>query len=112
MKKINQTRNGVVYKSNRVDKYSIEFNNLNFVFNRKEFENFAKYFNDLNGEYYARLNKHSMYKRELIVPIGQENINMLLNLAELSELRTLLNIDLEKKKNLEIPRFDYDFGKN
>jgi hypothetical protein len=87
---INQTKNGRIFRCASCDKIHIEFNNINFNFNDKEYIHFANYFKGLDGEYWELVNTNANYRRKIIVPVGHNNMNFLLNQEELEELKELL----------------------
>ena len=110
---IYQTKNGRIFRCASCDKIHIEFNNINFNFNDKEFEHFANYFDDLDGEYWEIANFQVNYRRKIIIPVGHKNINFLLNKEELKELKSLLaNANINNKPLKLIKNFKYSFFNN
>ncbi len=95
-KTISQTENGIIFKCASCSKIHIVYKNLNFNFDKEEYEKFAKYFEELNGHYWEYLNKKSPYQRKIQLPIGLKNFNILLNNDELREIKQLFadaNVD-------------------
>jgi len=88
---INQTANGCVFTCPRCEKVHVEFQNIFFSFDEKEYEYFCSCFLRMDGDYYEQMNARMKSKRKIIVPIGHRNASMLLNNKELEELQTLLS---------------------
>ena len=99
MKYINQTKNGSLYVCPKCDKIHIEFNNLNFNFSNKEYTAFVRYISNLNGAFWEKENSNTNYKRKIIIPIGNDNFNIVLNNGELEELKLLFTDTLDKDLN-------------
>lgn len=100
---LSSTPNGLVYKCNSCSKIHIEYKNLNFNFTQSQYDYFANYFNKLDADYWEDVNKRSPLKRKIVVPIGHDSLNVLLNRKEIEELRKLL---LNKSKNRHIQSKD------
>lgn len=90
MEIINKTKNGQIFKCNHCKAIHIEYKNLNFNFNNKQFDNFIKAIESIDGEKYEQLNEHSPFDRKIVVPTQQQNLNILLTGKELVELKLLL----------------------
>lgn len=86
---ISQTKNGRVFKCPSCNLIHFEYKNLNFNFEIGEFKRFAKYFLRLNGLYWEARNANCQFKRKILIPIGHENFQVLLNNEELEELKRL-----------------------
>ena len=89
----NKTENGKVFKCSKCDAIHIEFNNLNFNFSEKQYKHFANYILKLDGNEWEYKNRNSHYRRKIIIPIGHKNVNILLNNAELQELKQLFSFE-------------------
>ncbi len=63
---------------------------MKFTFERKEFEQFRKYFLNLEPEYWESLNKNSVYNRKIMVPIGHKNVVTMFNTSEIYEIKSML----------------------
>ncbi len=109
MEVLSRTKNGQVYICNRCNKIHIEYSNLNFNFSQKEFKEFADYIINLNGAYWEEKNKHTPFKRKIIIPIGHKNFNVLLTLTELNEMKSLFRFLGEIIKHSEIRFKDIDY---
>lgn len=99
---INQTKHGKVFKCKSCQKIHVEFNNLNFNFTKEEFYHFSKYFSQINGEYWEKVNTDSTYRRKILVPLDHKNFNLLLNKEELEELKILLRSIPAKPKQIKL----------
>jgi hypothetical protein len=110
-KTINQTENGKVFKCSSCNKIHIEYKNLNFNFDNKEYLHFAKYFQKLDGQYWEYLNRESPYQRKIQVPIGHKNLNILLSNTELQELKLLFSKPIVCQPKI-ISHFNYNIHNN
>lgn len=88
---LNQSQHGKLIKCITCDQYHIEFNNLHFTFNRKEFVFFRNYILDLDFQYWESLNSKTIYKRKIMVPVGHKNIATMFTSGEVLELRELFS---------------------
>lgn len=87
---IKKTKNGKIFKCNHCKAIHIEFKNLNFNFGKKQFDDFTRSIEAINGEKYEKMNRNSQFERKIIIPTQQKNLNILLTSQELTELKTLL----------------------
>lgn len=110
-KTINQTVNGKIFRCSTCNKIHIEFKNLNFNFNEKEYLHFANYFQNLDGQYWEYLNRESLYRRKIQVPIGHKNMNILISNTELQELKQLFTNTIINQPKM-ITHFKYNIHNN
>ena len=110
IKVLNSSDNGRVFRCSSCNKIHIEFKNLNFNFNDKEFKSFFDYLISLDGLHWENKNRNIQYKRKILIPTNQNNMNILLNKDELNELRRLFILPVFK--NLEFCRIKYDICNN
>ncbi len=103
---LSKTKNGKVYICTKCNNIHIEFGNLNFNFNQKEFNRFSNYILDLDGEHWEKENEKSPFNRKILIPIGHKNFNILLSLSELLEMKELFKFWSEKEK-LEYKNIKY-----
>lgn len=96
---INKTESGQVFKCSKCNAIHIEYKNLNFNFSEKQYKHFADSILDLDGNKWERKNRNAHYRRKIIIPIGHKNVNILLNNAELQELKQLFS-DKEPNGNV------------
>jgi len=108
---LSRTENGNVFKCSGCSKIHIEYKNLNFNFNEKEYFDFAKYFKELDGSYWEKMNSHFPYRKKIIVPVGHSSLNVLLNNEEVQELKKLFSKALNSSNEM-ISTFNYQLYPN
>ncbi|MDX8338961.1 DUF6686 family protein [Draconibacterium sp. IB214405] len=86
-----ETLNGKIFKCATCDAIHVEYKNLNFNFKEEDFWKFAQYIQNLDGEEWTQRNKTSNFKRKIIIPVGSQVFNALLNTEELEEFKRLMN---------------------
>lgn len=96
MQPINKTTHGKVFKCYTCKKIHIEYKNLNFNFEEEEYEEFATYIQDLDGEKWEEMNKNQIYTRKIIISIRHKTFNIMLHNYELEELKELLQPKIQK----------------
>lgn len=111
-KVFNETENGKIYQCECCNNIYIEYKNLNFLFNEKEYKYFANFIRNLDGKHWEERNSKSPFKRKIVIPIGHKNVRVLLNNKELQELKKLLPPDLNKSHLKEIPKFNFHISCN
>lgn len=99
---LNKTVNGLVFQCKTCNKIHIEFKNLNFNFEKDEYNQFTHYISHLNGKKWENLNLESQYKRKIVIPIGHRFFRILLNNTELTELKHLFNPDDQQNMNFRV----------
>ena len=107
---IRQTDQGKVFKCSKCNFIHVEFKNLNFNFNTAQYEHFANYIQNLDGSEWENINRDSNYSRKIMIPIGHQNFNIILNADELIEFNNLLNIQQVYngyKKHIKTSQFDF-----
>ena len=87
---ISQTQCGMVFKCSSCNKIHIEFNNFNLNLSELEYSNFIQYINEIDGNYWANINKKSIWQRKIRIPIASTTVCLMLHPDELSALRKLL----------------------
>ena len=91
--------------------YHLEFNNLYFVFNDKEFDYFKDYISDLDCQYWECKYAKTAFKKKIPVPSMQENLVLMFSRQEVEELRFLANC--KRKSNfIKVDDIDYKFVLN
>jgi hypothetical protein len=80
----------------------VEYKNLNFVFTKARFEFFKDYFLELDAGHWECVNKHTLYSRKIMVPIGHRNFSALFSAEEIYELKSMFG-NIGKKIS------DYEF---
>ena len=107
---IRQTDHGKVFKCSKCNLMHVEFKNLNFNFTTAQYDHFASYIENLDGSEWEGLNKDSNYSRKIMIPIGHQNFNIILNVDELDEFNNLLNVQevySGYRKYFEASQFDF-----
>ncbi len=87
---LNRTVNGNVFRCSKCNLIHIEFKNINFNFTDSQFSHFAEYLNNIDGAEWENKNRNTNFTRKILIPIGYQNINILLNNEELTEFKCLL----------------------
>ncbi|PIF05676.1 MAG: hypothetical protein CSA36_05740 [Draconibacterium sp.] len=87
---ISKTANGKIFKCNKCNAIHVEFKNIAFNLNKKQFSSFVDSILDLDGTEWEKRNEKSYFSRKIIIPTGNNSINILLNNKELNELKELL----------------------
>ncbi|RKD91840.1 DUF6686 family protein [Mangrovibacterium diazotrophicum] len=99
---INQTINGRIYKCSECNKIHVDYKNLNFSFNQKEYNNFQTYIQNLDGKYWVKKNEDHSGERKILIPINHPNLIMSFSLEELYELKELLVANLFPPQKLRL----------
>ena len=111
----NKTANGKVFKCVKCSLIHIEFKNLNFNFTQLQYNHFANYILGLEGEKWEYLNRNTIYVRKIIIPIGHQNFNFILNNTELTEFKLLLSVyqsDAKRLQSVKVSQFDFQVQLN
>ncbi|HBK72567.1 MAG TPA: hypothetical protein DDZ39_13100 [Flavobacteriaceae bacterium] len=108
---ISQTENGQVFRCPTCRLIHFEYKNLNFNFTDKEYQYFANYFLNLDGEYWEIKNGNTFFRRKIFIPAGMKDFNILINNKELKELKRLLS-KRYKKSEIPIPLLKTSFSNN
>lgn len=87
---LSKTTNGIIFKCDSCKSIHIEYKNINFNFTKEQLNYFIDSIFDINATKVYEQNKHILYKRKIVIPIGNQNVNVLLNKEELIELKELL----------------------
>jgi len=99
---INQTNNGKVFLCDTCNAIHIEYKNLNFNFTSEQFKNFVNYMSRLNWAEREPKNRDSYYDRKILIPMGHDSFNVMLNNSELEEIKNLLHIKMPERKDFQI----------
>ena len=108
----NTTANGKIYKCTCCNKIYIEYKNLNFTFNEKEFDYFSDFIRNLDGILWETKNANSPLRRKIVIPVGHKNLRVLLNNVELQELKSLLSPNSHQLLPSEIAKLNFNFSSN
>ena len=74
---IGKSLNGKVFRCDKCNAIHIEFKTLGFNFSKKQFRSFVESILELNGAEWEKRNKDSYFSRKIMIPTGQNNINIL-----------------------------------
>ncbi|MCX7987786.1 MAG: hypothetical protein N2662_12685 [Bacteroidales bacterium] len=89
--RLSETQHGLILKCYTCNKIHLEYNNIYIDFEEEGFYQFCQYFNDLNPTFWEEVNRKSILRRRIIVPVGHQSIHLLFNSQEVEELKLLLN---------------------
>ena len=92
---ISKTQNGQVFRCNKCNLIHIEYKNLNLNFTEKQYDEFVKYINGLDGKKWEAINQNSQFKRKIIIPTGNHSFRVLFTNQELKEFKQLISTKLE-----------------
>lgn len=95
---IAETINGKIFKCSKCNAIHIEYKNLNFNFNDKDFKKFVRYIQNLDGIEWETCNANSCFRRKILLPVGSGYFYALFNNEELEEFKQLVNIEHRKKE--------------
>ncbi len=110
---LKQTAHGSLIKCHSCKQYHIEFNNLHFSFDAEDFRFFRKYFAELQPEKWEDVNRTSLYRRKIMVPLSHKNVMALFNSAEVREMKQLLSTKPSKAFQLvNTARFSANISSN
>jgi predicted methyltransferase len=92
--------------------YQLLFNNLNFNFTQEEFESFQRYMYTLEVEYWEQEFKYSIYNKRIPIPTIQSNLLILLNKAEVLELKRLIEMHQSGHELIKASDINYQWQPN
>lgn len=105
---LKQTANGQLTYSTELRKYSVEFGTVFFQLDEEEYSQFEVYLNDIDFEYYLRLNVNAKNKRKIIVSLYPKGMAICLHKNEFIELRNLLSRNNIQSKELVMAKLDFN----
>jgi len=97
MKVLNKSTHGQVFLCDKCEAIHVEFKNFAFNFSEKQYQHFLSYIENLDADYWETQNAQSFYQRKIIIPLGEHNMSLLLNKAELNELKDLMHLRKTKQ---------------
>ncbi len=97
---INHTKNGLLLQCKVCKSYQVSFGNIFFELTQKEFTHFQGFLEQLNPDHWERVYCSCNIKRKIPIPTLQSNLQIMLNRAELEELKNLLNNRLTDSSEL------------
>jgi hypothetical protein len=87
---LNRTTNGQIFRLKKTGDFIVEFKNVSWRFNKVQMIRFKNYIYAINAEQLENINKNSILKRKIVIPVSITNISILLDLNEWNELKELL----------------------
>lgn len=112
LKILSRSKNGLLIFCQHNHMYQLLFNNLNFNFTQDEFESFQRYMYTLEADYWEQEFKHSIYDKRIPIPTIQSNLLILLNKAEVMELKQLIQMQLNNQELLTASEINYKWLPN
>ncbi|ALO17341.1 hypothetical protein L21SP5_03744 [Salinivirga cyanobacteriivorans] len=68
MEIISQTINGKIFKCTSCSAIHIEYKNINFNFSQIQYNHFKKIILKIDGKEFEERNRHTVYRRKIIIP--------------------------------------------
>lgn len=111
---LNQTKNGYLVFCKTCTIYHLTFGYFYFELTENEFKSFRRYINEINVKFWEAEFSGCKMKRKIPVPTQHPNLYLMLNPADLEELKKLLFFKEKQVKVslISIEDIDYDFIKN
>jgi hypothetical protein len=109
---LNQSKNGILTFCNESKLFQMVFNNLCFEFYEWELESFKSHLSELDLEYWEKTFKKSLHQRKIPISVGNKCFIILVNRQEISEIKSLLNIQKNPIKFLKLKDIDYTLLEN
>ncbi|EKF55806.1 hypothetical protein I215_06212 [Galbibacter marinus] len=92
--------------------YQLLFNNLNFNFTQGEYESFQRYMYTLEVDFWEEEFKYSIYEKRIPIPTIQSNLLILLNKAEVLELKRLIAMHQSNQELITASDINYNWQPN
>ncbi len=86
--------------------YHLEFNNLYFEFDYKQFAQFKAYLNTIDAQFWECKYAQSTFKRKIPIPSVQPNLVLMFSRQEIEELKTLF-FRRQGRTLLDVDDIDY-----
>lgn len=109
---LSRSKNGILIFCKYNDMYQLLFNNINFNFTHQEFESFQRYIFTLEVAYWEQEFKCSIYEKRIPIPTVQSNLLLLLNKAEVIELKGLIKMQQTSLELLKATDINYQWQAN
>lgn len=107
IKIINKTANGILMFCPRNKTFNLSFNNLTFNFSHKELYDFIAFIENIDGDYWEKEYRNSIYSKKIPIPTLQSNFIILIDRNDLEELLALLYFD-KKEPYLKHSQISYN----
>lgn len=75
------------------ENYNLIFNNILFQFDEQQLNQFREYIFHLDSEYWLFFNSGTTQKRKIPVPTSHQNLILMFDIFEITELKELLGIN-------------------
>ncbi|MFV0573005.1 MAG: DUF6686 family protein [Xanthomarina gelatinilytica] len=86
--------------------YHLEFNNLYFEFNTKQFKHFKTYVLSVDCMFWECKYAKTCFKRKIPIPSMQDNLILMFNRQEIEELKSLM-LQQKTLRLLDVDAIDY-----
>ncbi|MEM1337977.1 MAG: DUF6686 family protein [Bacteroidota bacterium] len=97
---INHTKNGFFLQCQECKIYQVSFGNIFLELTEKELSHFRTFLAQLDPNHWERVYCNCTIKRKIPIPTLQSNLQIMLNRAELEELKELLQVNPSKVTEL------------
>ncbi|MGB1041914.1 MAG: DUF6686 family protein [Tenacibaculum sp.] len=104
---LSRTKNGELSICKGCKAYSLIYNNILLQFNKKEFNNFKEYIININVDYWLDFYEQTTQKRKIPIPTKHRKLFMFFTENELNELKEILLINTNIKRNLFASDINY-----
>ena len=108
---VNQTKNGCLLKCTIHQIFYLDFGHFSFEFTEDELSEFGSFIFQIDAAYWENKNYNCLMKRKIPIPTLQQNLCLMINRAELEELKKLVFYKEKEKwiSMLEVKDVDYTF---
>nr|WP_299384399.1 DUF6686 family protein [Allomuricauda sp.] len=112
LKVLNQSKNGILTFCNQSKLFQLVYNNLCFEFYEWELEAFDKHLTSLDMEYWNRAMPYAPTSRKTPISVGNKCFVILVNKAEVKEIKSLLQTQSPTVELISTKDIDYSFIEN
>ncbi len=109
IKILSKVKSGTLSLCKQCAIYHLEFNNIYFEFSIKELQHFKEYMLTIDLEYWEEKYSCNMIKRKIPIPSTQQNLVLMFNRQEMSELKSLLFFNQKKDTLPMLDIYDIDY---
>lgn len=111
IKTISKGKNGELSLCVNCKIYHLEFNNLYFEFDYRQYIQFKEYLKTIDAQFWEYKYAKSTFKRKIPIPSVQPNLVLMFNRQEIEELKDLF-FRRKGKSLLNVDDIDYQFVLN
>ncbi|MEE9364651.1 MAG: DUF6686 family protein [Cellulophaga sp.] len=112
IKIINQTKNGILTRCEKIDIIQLVFNNLCFEFYNEEYLAFVDYINDFDADKIEKMYHYSIHDKKIPISVGHVCLTVLVNKEELTELKFLLTGKKDESARIFSEEIPLKFSRN